>query len=85
LCCRYFVDGYKEDLLTAEQVVCGDTETNKALKEVLSFELMAVYQAKPKKHDRVLELMSGYGRNFPVLKRFFKQIEMLEQSQEFAR
>ena len=32
------------------------------------------------KEERVLEIMAGCGRNFPVLQRFFKHIEMLDSS-----
>ncbi len=33
-----------------------------------------------RRHCRVLELMAGCGRNFPVLDRYFKHITMLEQA-----
>lgn len=36
------------------------------------------------KAGRVLELMAGQGRNFPVLRAYFSGVEMLEQAKSLA-
>ena len=47
--------------------------------------LKALQFERNKKADRVLELMAGCGRNYDVFNRFFKNIEMIEQSPKMTK
>jgi hypothetical protein len=43
------------------------------------------YSGENPRNHRVLELMAGCGRNYPVLKRFFGEITMLEQAEAMTK
>ena len=54
-------------------------------KNWLEMSLMPVGSTLSHKESRVLELMAGYGRNYSVLKKYFKEIEMLDASVEMNK
>ena len=52
-----------------------DQEMQQRLKDVLSYR----QEKYGGESGKVLEVMAGQGRNFPILKQFFDDVEMLEQ------
>ena len=55
------------------------------MKNILTMLLRKIYHDDKQRKDRVLEVMSGEGRNYPVLQRYFFNVEMLEQSDDMVK
>ena len=74
-----------ENKETLVQVCIGDEETNEILKDWLGRTLQEIDWPFEKKGEKVLELMAGYGRNYEVLAKKFKHVEMLDGSAQLTQ
>ena len=59
----------------------GNEETNQLMKDWLERTIHSIDWAFERKGNKVLEVMSGNGRNYEVLAKKFKLIEMLDGSE----
>ena len=84
-CCRFFVDVIRDKKKTPFEASIGSKDFDRIQKEHLCLLLPYILDGKRGRKERVLELMSGNGRNYDVLKGRFSKIDMLEQSAEMTK
>ena len=69
---------------TPLEICAGDEFTNGILQDFLNQDLQEAQQSKNKAERRVLEVMAGYGRNLPTLKKWFDNIELMDGCKELT-
>ena len=70
-----------EDLMTT---AIGDAHTDELTREWLAAVFQDLGFEKEHPHDRIIEVMAGWGRNVPVYKDCFRYIELLDGSDEMV-
>ena len=85
MACDHFMKDIKNGKFTALNSCIGTPEFNIIMKNRLDDLLKHIKYGRRERQDRVLELMAGVGRNHSVLKDHFRQVEMLEQSDEMYK
>ena len=78
----YLLTEFKQDPLVA---CVGNEATDDITKRWLEDVLCSLNWSEGSKGDKIMELMAGYGRNFPVLTKFFHLVEMLDGSKEMTK
>ena len=83
--CKHFVEDLDDDTYTAFIACIGSPAFN----ETMKWRLREIFQYLKYnmlfKKTKVLELMAGIGRNYEVLRNYFTNIEMLEQSESMYK
>ena len=70
-----------EDLMT---MAIGDDHTDELTRQWLTAVFRDLGFDKEHPHNRILEVMAGWGRNVPVYKDCFRFIELLDGSDEMV-
>ena len=78
---QYFDKILKDGVITPHQASLGSPEFDDRQRQSLCDLLAYTLDGRRGNKDCVLELMAGDGRNYPTLRRKFRRIEMLEQSE----
>lgn len=82
--CEYFQEQGKKKGKEAYEAVIGSRKFDNIMKNRLLSILKTRIQLLGGKVGKVLELMAGQGRNFPVLRAYFSEVEMLEQAKSLT-